>query len=120
MISRVRTGFVALVFAFAFCQAIGAMCALPDLSMAEEIAWLAEDTTGMTCPMDGTIMCPPSAMSSPERQVKNDAARDLDHGPIILSAGAVLPAFSVQTLWSDNSPYSIVPISIASSSVLRI
>jgi hypothetical protein len=74
----------------------------------------------MACPMDGTSMCPPSATSSPERQVKNGAAIDLDHGPILLSPAAVLTVPSARRLWSWSSAWSIVPLSIGSSSVLRI
>ena len=120
MLRRVHTQYVALMIFFTFCPVIGSMCALPDLSVAEEIAWLAEETAGMTCPMDGTIMCPQSATSSPERQVKNGAAIAIDHGQIMFSPAAVLPASSVQTLWSRSSPYSIFPLPIESSSVLRI
>ena len=118
MIRRVNTQYFALVLFFTLCQVIGAVCALPDLSVAEGATLLVEE--GMACPMDGTSMCPPSATSSPERQVKNGAAIDLDHGPILLSSVAVLTAPSVPTLWSWSRACSIVPISIGSSSVLRI
>lgn len=118
MIRRVDSQYVALVIFFTFCQVIGTMCALPDLSAAKETAILVEE--GMACPMDGTIMCPPSATSSPERQVKNGTAIDLDDGPIVLSLGGVLTVPSVSTQWSWSSACSIVPISIDSSSVLRI
>ncbi|NGZ61363.1 MAG: hypothetical protein CV081_12805, partial [Nitrospira sp. LK265] len=67
MFSRVPLQFIALVISFTFCQVIGTMCVLPDLSEAEETAILAEET--MTCPMDGTIMCPTSFTASPERQI---------------------------------------------------
>jgi hypothetical protein len=119
LLGQVQTQSIALVIFFTFCQVvIGTMCALPDLSGVEETAILGKEP--MACPMDGTIMCPPSVTSSPERQVKNGGVTELDHGAIILSPGAMLPACSVQTLWSGNSPYSIVPISMASSSVLRL
>ena len=118
MIRRVNTQYFALVLFFTLCQVIGAVCALPDLSVAEGATLLVEE--GMACPMDGTSMCPPSATSSPERQVKNGAAIDLDHGPIVLSSAAVLAAPSVPTQWSQSCACSIVPISIGSSSVLRI
>lgn len=119
MIPRVHTHFVTLVFLFAFCQVIGAMCALPDLSMAEDHpAILVEG--GMACPMDGTIMCPPSVTSSPERQVKNGLTLDVDHAPALLVSAAVLTTPSVPTLRPWSNACSIVPISIASSSVLRI
>lgn len=110
--------YVALVLFFAFCQVIGTMCIIPDLSMAEEPASWVEER--ITCPMDGTIMCPPSLTSSPERQVKQSIVMDSDHVTILLSPAAVLTVRSARTLWSWSSAYSIVPISIESSSVLRI
>jgi hypothetical protein len=73
----------------------------------------------MACPMDGTIMCPPSITSSPER-IKHSMVMDLDHAMILLSPAGVLTVHSVLTLWSWSSVCSIVPISIGSSSVLRI
>ena len=118
MTRRVNTQYFALVLFFTLCQVIGAVCALPDLSIAEGATLLVEE--GMACPMDGTSMCPPAATSSPERQVRNGAAIDLDHGPILLSSTAALIASSVPTQWSKSSACSIVPISIGSSSVLRI
>lgn len=110
--------YVALVFFFAFCQVIGTMCALPNLPEAEDAAILAEE--GMTCPMDGTIMCPPSVTSSPERQIKNSMVMHVDHAPILLTPAALLTVPSASTWWSWSSVLPIVPISIGSSSVLRI
>lgn len=118
VIRRVNVQYFALVLFFTLCQVVGVVCALPDLSMAEGATLLVEE--GMACPMDGTSMCPPAATSSPERQVKNGAAIDFDHGPILLSSAAVLTAPSVPTQWSKGSACSIVPISIGPSSVLRI
>ena len=118
ILRRVQTHSIALVIFFTLCQVIGTMCALPDLSQVEETAILGKQP--MACPMDGTFVCPPSVTSSPERQVKNGGVTELDHEATILSPCAMLPACSVQTLWSGNSPHSIVPISMASSSVLRI
>lgn len=109
---------VALVVFFTFCQVIGTMCASPDLSEAKESAILME--TGMFCPMGETISCPPSLISSPERQIKHNLVADADHAPILPSLGAVLRTSSVQAQWTRSSAGSIVPISIASSSVLRI
>lgn len=120
MLSEAKVRTISVVLFFALCQVIGTMCAVPDLSLADDVAQLAEDMTHMTCPMDGTIMCPPSAMSSPERDVKPGVAVDLDQTPE-LPAGVV--SFSVpqaSSPWSWSSASSIVPISIASSSVLRI
>ncbi len=118
MISRIQTRYVALVLFFAFCQVIGTMCAVPDLLMAQETVLLIEDN--MACPMDGTIMCPPSLTSSPERQTKHHMVMDIDHAASLLSPMAVLTIASVPMQCSWSSASSIVPISIASSSVLRI
>lgn len=118
MIRRVKSQYVALVLLFTFCQVIGTMCTLPDLSVAEESDILAEDN--MTCPMDGTIMCPPSITSSPERQIMHNLVADFDHATILLGSAAGLPVRSAPTLWSSSSASSIVPISISSPSVLRI
>ncbi|HSB45627.1 MAG TPA: hypothetical protein VLD60_11480 [Nitrospira sp.] len=118
MNGRIETKYVALVLLFIFCQVIGTMCALPDLSVAEEIATLVEE--GMVCPMDGTIMCPPSITSSPERQIMHVLVADFDHATILLGSAAGLPVRSAPSLWSWSSSSSIVPISISSPSVLRI
>jgi hypothetical protein len=97
---------------------IGTMCALPDLVEAEETAILVEEN--MACPMDGTVMCPPSAISSPERQLKQASAIQVDLASLLSSAVTILPTAPDPTPWSWSSVLSIVPISIASSSVLRI
>lgn len=118
MIWRIDTKYLALVIFFTFCQVIGTMCALPDLSVAEETAILVEE--GMVCPMERAIMCPPSLTSSSERQTKHNMVMDVDHATVLLSPAAVLTVPSTPTPWSWSSAYSIVPISIDSSSVLRI
>ena len=116
--SRSYLQYVALALFFTFCQVIGTMCDFPDLSEAEETAILTEET--MACPMDGTIMCPPSLTASPERQIKNSMVVVVDPvlsfvSPIEVSAGV-----SSEMIWFWSSAYSLVPISISSSSVLRI
>lgn len=116
MIRRVNTQYTALVLFFTFCQVIGTMCNLPDLSVAEDTAILQE-SDGMACPMDGTFMCPPSLTSSPERQVKHTLIADVDHTAVLLSPAPVLV---VPSVWSWSSAPSTVPLSISSSSVLRI
>jgi hypothetical protein len=118
MIRRVDTRYVALALVFVFCQGRGAMCPLPDLSVAEETAILVEE--GMACPMDGRMMCPPSATSLPERQVKNGAIADADQMSALPSVLRILTNPSAEPQWSWSSDFSIVPISISSSSVLRI
>jgi hypothetical protein len=120
MIHHAKIRFVSLVLFFAFCQVSGTMCAVPDLSLADDVAKLAEDMSHMTCPMDGTIMCPPSANSSPERHLKHPAASDLNQTPVLPVSVATVTVTSISEPWSWGSASSIVPISIASSSVLRI
>ena len=118
MIRRVNTQYFALVLFFTLCQVIGMMCMSPDLSSMEGAALLVEE--GMACPMDGTAMCPPSLTSSPERQIKNSMVMDVDHATSLFSPAAMLTVPSAPTRWSWSSACSIVPISIGSSSVLRI
>ena len=118
MTRRVKMLYVVLVFFFTLCQVIGTTCALPDLSVAADAALLVEE--GIACPMDGTTMCPPSLTSSPERQIKHSMVSDVDHAPILLRPAVVLPVPSVWMQWSWSSAFFIVPISISSSSVLRI
>jgi hypothetical protein len=115
MFRRVPLQFIALVIVFTFCQVIGTMCALPDLSEADETAILVEKSTA--CPMDGTIMCPPSLTASPERQMKNSMVVDLDHALIPDNSTEAPASLPVQASWSSSGAYSI---SISSSSVLRI
>lgn len=115
---RVKVHPIVLVIVFAFCQVIGTMCAIPDVSMAVDLPVLMEE--GMSCPMDGTIMCPPSITSSSERQVKHVALVLVDDTPFSLAPLAMFAVFSSLMLWAWSSAYSLVPISISSSSVLRI
>lgn len=109
---------IGLVLFFVLCQVIGTMCVLPDLSIAEQMTSLVEDV--MTCPMDGTIMCPPSATSSPERQGKHGSVADVDPAPLLLSLSIDIGMYPASALSPGSSASSIVPISIRSSSVLRI
>ena len=119
MIRRVNTQYIFLVlFFFTLCQVMGTVCLLPDLSVAEGAALLVEK--GMACPMEGTIMCPPSLTSSPERQVKYNLVSDVDHATTLLGSAAVLTVQYTPTLSPWSSACSMVPISISSSSVLRI
>lgn len=118
MLVHINLRFMVLVFAL--CQVIGVMCAVPDLSLADDVPQLGGEMSHAACPMDGTIMCPPASTSSPERQIKNSTIAD-GYAPPILVSDATTPASpSAQPIWSVSSTYSIVPISIASSSVLRI
>lgn len=111
---------ISVALLFALCQIIGVMCALPDLSLANDGAQLAEDMSDMACPMDGTSMCPQSAVSSPERQLKDLVAIDLNQTPVLLGPVATVTALPTSVPWCWGSASEIVPISIASSSVLRI
>ncbi|MEK9139855.1 MAG: hypothetical protein AAB308_02265 [Nitrospirota bacterium] len=120
MIAKARMRSFSLVLFFAFCQIIGTMCAVQDLSMANDIAQLTEDMSGMACPMDGTFMCPPSLTASPERQLKNSVVADVNLAPISISSAATPVGFSDLIIGSLSSADSIVPISIASPSALRI
>lgn len=79
--SRAKTHCIALVFLFAFCQVVGVMCAAPNISLAEEGTMLAEEV--MACPMEGSLMCPPSLTSSPDREIKNRGIM-LSDQPVIL------------------------------------
>jgi hypothetical protein len=109
-----------MVLVFTFCQVMGIMCAVPDLSLADDMPQLTEEMGHAACPMDGTIMCPPSLTSSPERHIKISVVADV-YAPLILVSGATTPVSpSARPIGSVGSAHSIVPISIASSSVLRI
>ena len=118
LIPRVQIRHVVVMIVFALCQVIGTMCALPDFSVAADAGLLVEE--GMACPMDGTTMCPPSLTSSLKRQIKHDIVLDVNHAPILLSVSTTRIRPSVPVPWSWSSLLSIVPISIGSSSVLRI
>ena len=88
LLKRVVMQPIALVIFFVFCQVIGTMCVLPDVSVAQDIAALMEG--GVSCPMDGTIMCPPSITSSSERQVKHIGVAQIDDTPVSLAPLATL------------------------------
>lgn len=109
---------VALVVFFAFCQVLGTMCTMPDLSEAE--ATISLVTEGMACPMDGNAACPPTVTSSPERQVKPGEVGAHDEGPNVSGVGIGRRASCFPLQWSRSSAHSIVPLSTSSSSVLRI
>lgn len=119
MIQRVNTQYIfpVLIF-FTLCQVMGTVCPLPDLSAAEGVALLVEE--GMACPMDGTTMCPSVLTSSPERQIKHTLVSDVDHATTLLDLAAVLTVQCTATLSPWSSACSMVPISISSSSILRI
>lgn len=116
----VPTNIRLVILVFAFCQVIGVMCAVPDLSVVWGVPQLAEEMSHAACPMDGTIMCPPSLTSSPERQVPISSVADEYAPPILVSGATTLVSPSARPIGSVGSAHSIVPISIASSSVLRI
>ena len=109
---------MALVLLFTFCQVIGMMCAVPGLSERHDTAVLIQDRTA--CPMDGKDMCPPSLTSSPERHIKQSVVLGVDHEAILLDPAVIPAVHSARMQWFRSSVGSIVPISIESSSVLRI
>lgn len=109
-----------VVLLFALCQIIGTMCTVEDLSLADDAAQLVEEINHMACPMDGTLMCPPSAVSSPEQQLRQAATTNLDQTPVLLNAVTASTVSSTLESSSWSSASGFVPISIASSSVLRI
>jgi hypothetical protein len=120
IIAKTQMRFFSLVLLFALCQIVGTMCTVPDLSLADDAAQLAEEMNHVACPMDGTIMCPPSLTASPERQLKNSMVVVGDPVLSLVSHGEVLAGVSLEMIDSWSSAYSSVPISISSSSVLRI
>jgi len=120
MLAKVRMRFFSLVLFFALCQIVGTMCMVPDLSLADDAAQLDEEMNHMACPMDGTLMCPPSLTASPERQIKNSMVVVVDPVLSLVRGPEVLKSVPLEMIWSWSSAYSSVPISISSSSVLRI
>lgn len=118
MFLRVKVHPIVLVIVFAFCQVIGTMCLLPDVPTTQDIVSMTQEE--MSCPMDGTIMCPPSITSSPERQVNHAFFAHIDDGPALLFPAAMFTVHLCWMPWTWSSAYSLVPVSISSSSVLRI
>ena len=118
MFRQVHLRFVALIAVFTICQVIGVIRALPDLLQTQETAFIEER---MACPMEGAIMCPPSLTSSHERQVKLTVASNGDQAVIqsCLAQSRLTDGMSPIS-WARSSALSIVPISIESSSILRI
>lgn len=107
-----------LVVLFVFCQVMGAMCTLPNLSLAADRAMISDGDT--VCPMDGTLMCPPSITSSPERQGKGGVALDLDHSLSSVSRDETLLRPSPLAPSPPIASCSIVFPTLMSLPVLRI
>lgn len=107
-----------IVFVFVLCQVVGFMCAVPHVALADEDMGVLEEPMG--CPMAGAIICPPSALSSPEREVRQGSAAIGDQATVLLGPPIDLAIPWGAMLCSRSSAWSIVPISIGSSSVLRI
>jgi hypothetical protein len=105
---------------FVLCQVIGTMCALADLPAVQETATLATDADPAVCPMEGTTRCPPSVASSPKRYVNDSRDLNTDHAPFPIGLVAVPTPSPVPSPLFWSSAFSIVPVSIGSSSVLRI
>lgn len=120
-IAKARIRSFCLVLFFTLCQIVGVMCTVPDLSLADDAGRLAEEMGHIACSMDGAIMCPPSAVSSPERQLKHAVTIvDLNQTPVLQSTVIASIAFAFSEYVSRTSASALVPISIASSSILRI
>lgn len=109
-----------LVLVFALCQVTGAMCAMPGVSVAWEVPQLAEEMSHAGCSMDGALACPPSLTSSHERQVQISTVSDVDAAQIVANGATTPVSSSARPIGSVGTTYSIVLVSIASSSVLRI
>jgi hypothetical protein len=115
---RMSVQSIGLVLFFVLCQVTGAMCVMPTVSLGEQPASLIGDV--MVCPMDGTVMCPPSATSSPERQGRQGSVEDIDYATPFLTASLDSTTRAIPTLCLWSRALSIVPTSIGSSLVLRI
>ena len=120
MLAKDKMQSICLVLFFTLCQIIGMMCAVPDVSLADDLAQLAEEMNDMACPMDGTIICPPSLTASPERHLKNAALVEVDPVLSLVNHPRFSTDVSTELMWSWSTAYSLVPLSIRSSSVLRI
>ena len=118
MVRRVTPIYCALVFLITLCQVIATVCTLHHLPATAGAALLVEE--GMACPMGETTMCPSSLTSSPERHIKHSMVSDVDPAPVLFSVSTALRSPSIPAPWYESSVLSIVPISIGSSSVLRI
>lgn len=115
---RKSKGLVATVCVlYAVCFIGQVMCGVPDVLMADGHAW-SERT--MFCAMDGTGVCPPSLASSPEREVNAEPARSPLDGTISLVVAVPTSLLMAPSLWSRSTVFSIVPVSIAASPILRI
>jgi hypothetical protein len=119
ILAKVRMRFFSVVLLFALCQIVGTMCMVPDLSLANDETQLAKGMNHMACPMDGAIICPPSLTASPERQIKNGVVM-IDPVPSLVNHTEAPASVSGEMISSWSSAYSLVPLSISSSSVLRI
>jgi hypothetical protein len=120
LLAKVRMRFFSLVLLFTLCQIVGTMCTVPDLPLVDDAAQLAEEMNHLACPMDGVLMCPPSLTASAERQVKNSMVVVGDPVVSLVRGPKVPKSVPLEMIWSWSSAYSSVPLSISSSSVLRI
>lgn len=111
---------IAFVIIFAICRVAGVMCTLPDLSPIQETMSLVEGRSGMMCLVGDALMCPPAVTSNPERQAKDNVTLDKDHSQNVVTAVPTTHQFWDHKIRSGNDVHFLIPISIASSSVLRI
>lgn len=118
MLRTATTQSLSLLLFFVLCQVTGAWCAVPGALGVEHDAMLLD--AGMLCPMDGAVMCAPSLTSSPGREIKNRGISDIQQPRMVLIVSALSSDSSVSSRLPWSSVFSLVPISIVSSSVLRI
>ncbi len=116
--TQLRFSSLAIALLFIFCQVIGGMCALPDVSLADDQTMISEQ--GMICPMDSGLMCPASLTSSPDRQVKVGAVLNTDHLTTDRSSNSAV--YILSAAWSGVQTSSLQSASPSSPSiqVLRI
>lgn len=112
--------YLSLVLIFAFCHIVGAMCATPDLALAQGEGVVALAGEMMACPMDGWLTCPPSMISSPDRETKQGWSFAVDQSIPSGLAGSLSDVRTMQVfMGSDSSPPCTSPL-CASFPVLRI
>lgn len=109
---------LSLLLFFLLCQVMGPMCGAPEVSSAAKDTVLAEGS--MACTMHESFMCLPSLTSSPDRHAKCSGSLYLEQMPASCAIPSAQDRDSVAPPRAWSSVLSIVPVSIASSSVLRI
>lgn len=116
--SRMNLRYISVVLIFVMCQIVGVMCAMPDVSLADEGVFLSEDMTG--CPMDGNFMCPPSLTSSSDRAAKNGWASTAEQSLHAADSALLWDGRITRVLTGSDSSPPIVSLLSVSFTVLRI